>query len=376
MDVAGPRSLRQLLDAVLAIGLDLDLPAMLRRIVEGAVELVDATYGALGVLDESGTKLAQFITVGLDDEEHHKIGHLPEGHGILGLLIVDAKPLRLPDLTEHPDSFGFPPNHPPMRSFLGVPIRVRDQVFGNLYLTDKSSAEAFTDVDEELVIGLAAAAGIAIENARLHSKVQEMALLEDRERIGRDLHDTVIQRLFATGMSLQGTARLVRTEPDEALMRIEGAVDELDLTVKHIRTAIFGLERTRPTAHGLRNRVLDIAREASGSTGFEPRVLLEGPLDSAVEDARAAELLATLREALSNVARHAEASRADVTVTAEDGRLQLLVADDGVGPPAEDAPRGNGLANMARRAERLGGSCTLTVSSTGGTLVTWDVPLA
>ena len=376
VDVAGPRSLRQLLDAVLTVGLDLDLPAMLRRIIESAVELVDATYGALGVLDETGTKLAQFITVGIDEKDHHKIGHLPEGHGILGLLIVDAKPLRLPDLTEHPDSFGFPPNHPPMRSFLGVPIRVRDEVFGNLYLTDKASGEVFTDVDEELVIGLAAAAGVAIENARLHSKVQEMALLEDRERIGRDLHDTVIQRLFATGMSLQGTARLVRSEPEEALARIESAVDELDLTVKHIRTAIFGLERTRPTSEGLRSRVLAIAREAGGSTGFEPRVLLEGPLDTAVEDSRAAELLATLREALSNVARHAQATHAEVTVLADQGQLRLLVADDGVGPPSPDAPRGNGLANMAARAERLGGSCRLTESETGGTLVTWEVPLS
>jgi signal transduction histidine kinase len=253
---------------------------------------------------------------------------------------------------------------------------VRDEVFGNLYLTDKSSGEVFTDVDVELVIGLAAAAGIAIENARLHSKVQEMALVEDRERIGRDLHDTVIQRLFATGMSLQGTARLVRGDPDQALTRIEGAIDELDLTVKHIRTAIFGLERTRPTSEGLRSRVLAIAREAAGPTGFEPRVLLEGPLDTAVEDARAAELLATLREALSNVARHAHASRVDVTVTAEDGQLRLLVADDGIGPPADDAPRGHGLANMAQRASRLGGSCRLSISDTGGTLVTWEAPLA
>ena len=181
-----------------------------------------------------------------------------------------------------------------------------------------------------------------------------MALLEDRERIGRDLHDTVIQRLFATGMSLQGTARLVRNDPDEALARIEGAVDELDLTVKHIRTAIFGLERTRPTAEGLRSRVLAIAREAAGSTGFEPRVLLEGPLDTAVEDSRAAELLATLREALSNVARHAQASRHVEVTCWRTATSALLVADDGVGPPADDAPRGNGLANMAdaRRTAR------------------------
>ena len=141
------------------------------------------------------------------------IGDLPEGHGILGLLILDAQPLRLPDLREHPDSSGFPPHHPPMRSFLGVPVRVRDEVFGNLYLTDKTTAEVFTDVDEELVVGLAAAAGVAIENARLHARVQEFALVEDRERIARDLHDTVIQRLFATGLSLQGTARLVRARP-------------------------------------------------------------------------------------------------------------------------------------------------------------------
>ena len=207
--MAGPRRLRELLDAVLALSSDLDAPTMLRRIVEAAVELVDARYGALGVLDDSGTYLAQFVTVGIDDDAHHLIGKLPEGHGILGSLIVDAKPLRLPDLREHPDSFGFPPHHPPMRSFLGVPVRVRDQVFGNLYLTDKTTAEAFTDVDEELVVGLAAAAGIAVENARLHARVQEFALVADRERIARDLHDTVVQRLFATGLSLQahGSAR-------------------------------------------------------------------------------------------------------------------------------------------------------------------------
>src|SRR5262245_9387383 len=121
--------MRQLLDAVLAIGTDLDLPAMLRRIVESAVELVDARYGALGVLDETGTRLPRFITAGVDDDTRAAIGNLPEGHGILGLRIVDAKPLRLPDLTQHPDSFGFPPNHPPMHTFLGVPIRVREQVF-------------------------------------------------------------------------------------------------------------------------------------------------------------------------------------------------------------------------------------------------------
>jgi signal transduction histidine kinase len=371
-DVAGPRSLRQLLDAVMTIGLDLDLPSMLERIIRSAVELADATYGALGVLDDTGTRLAQFITVGIDEAGRRAIGNLPEGHGILGLLIVDAKPLRLPDLTEHPDSFGFPPGHPPMRSFLGVPIRLRDEVFGNLYLTDKRSGEVFTDVDEELVIGLAAAASVAVENARLHTRVQELALVEDRERIARDLHDTVIQRLFATGLSLQGSVRLVHTDPSAASERIEGAVDDLDLTVKHIRTAIFGLEQTRVDVDGLRDRILALVGEAAGPLGFEPRVLLDGPLDTGVSTRVGAELLATLREALSNVARHAQATSVEVAVIL-DVDLCLRVVDDGVGPPADDAPRGKGLANMAARAAALGGRMELRPCDPRGTELEWRV---
>jgi signal transduction histidine kinase len=373
-EFAGPRSLRRLLDAVMTVGSDLDLPAMLRRIVEAAVDLVDARYGALGVLDESRSRLAQFITVGLDDETYKAIGHLPEGHGILGLLIVEAKPIRLPDLTEHPDSAGFPSNHPPMKSFLGVPIRVRDEVFGNLYLTDKSSAEVFTDVDVELVVGLAAAAGVAIENARLHARVQELALVEDRERIARDLHDTVIQRLFATGLALQGTVRLVRSDPAIAGQRIEMAVDDLDLTVKYIRTAIFGLEASRVAPTGARRQVLDVVDDATGPLGFEPRVMIDGPLDTAVDDNLIKDLLAVLREALSNVARHAQASRATVDVIVTDDNVTLKVTDNGIGPPddaAVEADGGLGLGNMATRAQRHHGTFDLTTANGGGTTLEW-----
>jgi signal transduction histidine kinase len=375
-EFAGPRSLRRLLDAVLTVGSDLDLPAMLERIVQAAVDLVDARYGALGVLDDTGERLAQFITVGIDDEARAAIGHLPEGHGILGLLIVDAKPLRLPDLREHPDSYGFPPHHPPMRSFLGVPIRVRDEVFGNLYLTDKTSAEVFTDVDEELVVGLAAAAGVAIENARLHARVQDLALLEDRERIARDLHDSVIQRLFAIGLSLQGAAGLIRTDPAVAAGRVEGAVDDLDLTVKQIRSAIFGLEPlTRGAESGVRSQVLELVRDSGAALGFEPTVLFDGPVDTSTPDGLAVDLLATLREALSNVARHARAGRVDVTVAVDAAGLLLRVADDGVGPPAPDQPRGHGLDNMAARADRRGGSFDIGPATSNGTVVEWRVPV-
>jgi len=371
---AGPRSLRQLLDAVMTVGSDLDLESVLSHIVESAVSLVDARYGALGVLDESHTSLAQFLTVGLDDDTYSAIGSLPKGHGILGLLIRDPKPIRLPDLHEHPDSYGFPPNHPPMKCFLGVPIRVRDQVFGNLYLTDKTTAEVFSDVDEELVVALAAAAGVAIENARLHARVRELALVEDRERIARDLHDTVIQRLFATGLHLQGAARL--SQRPEAIDRINQAVDDLDLTVKHIRTAIFGLEASRHTPGSLRQRVLSLTSEAAGALGFDPHVVFDGPVDS-LGDELATELLAVLREALTNVGRHAAATRVAVEV-AVDSDVVVRVVDDGRGLPDERRSSGRGIPNMETRAWRLGGTVLVASApdSRSGTAVEWRVPVA
>jgi signal transduction histidine kinase len=376
-EFAGPRSLRQLLDAVLSVGSDLDLPAILDRITRAAVDLVDARYGALGVLDESRTRLAQFITIGIDDETKAAIGHLPEGHGILGLLIVDARPIRLPDLHEHPDSYGFPRHHPPMRSFLGVPIRVRGEVFGNLYLTDKTSAEVFTDVDEELVVGLAAAAGVAIDNARLHARVQELALVDDRARIARDLHDTVIQRLFATGLSLQGAAALIRTDPTRASTRVESAVDDLDSTVKQIRSAIFALEPAvgGPATSGIRSRVLELVNELTPTLGAEPTVLFDGPVDTATPDHLVGDVLATLREALSNVARHAKADHVEVRVRSNDGHLLLDVSDDGIGPPGPEEPRGRGLDNMAARARRLGGSLDLGAGEPRGTVLRWRIPV-
>jgi signal transduction histidine kinase len=370
--IAGPQSLRQLLTAVTSVGSDLDLPTILQRVVESAATLVDARYGALGVLDEDRTRLSAFLTTGIDDDGKRRIGNLPSGHGILGLLIVDPQPLRLPDLNQHPDSFGFPPNHPPMTSFLGVPVRVRGEVFGNLYLTDKRSAEVFSDVDEELVVALAAAAGIAIENARLHARMRDIAVFEDRERIARDLHDTVIQRLFATGLSLQGAARLA--ERPEVRARIEAAVDDLDVTVRHIRTAIFGLESSGARGEALRSRVLSVIADAVGPLGFEPRVLFDGPVDAVVPDDLGTELLATLREALTNVARHARAQRVDIEVTAAED-VVLLVRDDGVGIPEAPGGGGHGLANMGARARRAGGTFEAVAGEGGGTTLRWQVPL-
>jgi signal transduction histidine kinase len=360
-----------LLEAILSIASDLDLETVLRRIVVAACELTDARYGALGVLDPSGEALSEFVTHGLSEEEEARIGPRPKGHGVLGLLITDPRPLRLANLGNHERSFGFPTNHPPMESFLGVPIRVRGMVFGNLYLTEKRSAPQFSERDERLLSSLAAAAGVAVDNARLHQRLGELALYADRERIARDLHDTVIQRLFAVGLSLQGVARIV--DPPSAGERIEAAVDELDLTISEIRSTIFSLQaRSGSSARVMITSAVTEAREA---LGFLPRLQFNGPLDTSVSAGTAEEAASVVREALSNVARHARATRAEVVVAANPDILQVTVRDDGIGIRRSGSPGGHGLRNIATRAERLGGAFDIRSEPGEGTTLTWRVPL-
>jgi signal transduction histidine kinase len=373
-EITDAERLRELVDAVLLIGSDLDLPTVLRRIVDAARSLVDATYAALGVLDEQKHGLEDFITVGLSPEGVRAIGHLPEGLGVLGLLIVDPKPVRIADITTHEQSAGFPPGHPPMKSFLGVPVLVRGEVFGNLYLTDKRGADEFSPEDESLVVALAIAAGVAIENARLHARVRDLALLEDRERIARDLHDTVIQRLFATGLNLQACYRLAQLPAVQS--RLRQAVDDLDETIRQIRTTIFALETTTAEDAGLRANILELAREMASVLGFDPRIRFDGPVDTAVDPHVAEHLLSALREALANVARHAHASSVEIDVVVVAGDVVLRVTDNGVGvPPAVDRRAGgHGLRNLAGRAAEMAGTFSLERRAEGGTELTWIVP--
>ena len=257
-NVEDPAKLLRLIDAVLMIEAAVELPVLLRHLIEEACSLVDARYGALGVLNEARTGLDPFITVGLGEAEEEAIGARPTGRGVLGVLITEPAPLRLKDLGTHPDSYGFPAHHPPMKSFIGVPVRARSVVYGNLYLTDKMGADEFSEQDQALAEALAVAAGIAIENTRLHERVRVLSVLDDRDRIARDLHDRVIQRVFAVGMALQGAARL--PERDQIVERVNKAVDDLDTTVTEIRTAIFELGTTALPG-GLRHSVLELTAE-------------------------------------------------------------------------------------------------------------------
>jgi signal transduction histidine kinase len=350
---------------------DVELQDLLRHIVEEATSLVDARYGALGVLNQSRTGLEQFVTVGVSRDEVNAIGPPPIGRGVLGLLITDPRPLRLARIGDHPESYGFPPHHPSMTSFLGVPIRVRDDVYGNLYLTDKRDAGAFSDEDEALAEALAQAAGIAIQNSRLHDQVRVISVLDDRDRIARDLHDRVIQRIFAVGMTLQGVVRM--PDPTQARSRIDRAVDELDATIAEIRSTIFELGETSLPG-GLRQSIVRLSEEMAPTLGARPELSFSGPIDNTVPKQTADQILAVLREALANAGKHANASSYQVILRVGDD-IVLEVVDNGTGFDPEAVSGGLGLLNLRNRAEKLNGTFQVMSGASEGTRVIWAVPL-
>jgi two-component system, NarL family, sensor histidine kinase DevS len=366
-----PSTLRRLLDAVLLIEADVELPVLLRHVAEEACAMTAARYGALGVLDENRTHLAEFVTVGLEADQEEEIGARPTGRGVLGLLVANPEPLRLSQLSAHEESFGFPLGHPPMTSFLGVPIKVRDEVFGNLYLTDKVGWSEFTRVDEALVTSLAVAAGIAIENARLHRLVREHAVSDDRERVARDLHDTVIQTLYGAGLSLQGIAGAAQAS--DVSDQVNTVAATIDQAILQLRSTIYELGLTGGEL-GIRARIISLLREMTVVAGFEVHSSFCGPVDSAISEAIAEQLLATVREAVTNVGRHAQATQANLRLSVASDVCQLQVTDNGRGLGARHSSgTGLGLNNMQRRAEKLLGSFEVKRQN-GGTVLTWCVP--
>ena len=362
-----PSKLRRIIDAMLLIGTDLDLPQLLRHIVEEARAITGARYGAIGVLNSEATALAEFITVGLEAEEEAEIGKRPKGLGVLGLLISDPQTLRISDVNVHPDRSGFPPNHPPMTCFLGVPVRVKDEVYGNLYLTEKIGWTEFTSDDAILVDALALAAGMAVQNARLVQEMKTNAVLHERDRVALDLHDRAIQRIFGAGLTLQSLAGGVQ---DEGLSdRLVSVIAELDDTIGEIRSSIFNLTVVDRSS-GIRSQVTGLLREMGELLGFDVRVIFEGPVDTAISDDVADHVLAIIREALTNVARHAQATEASLLLGVDGSRCRLQISDNGRGMGGTDTlGGGRGIGNMHRRAEELHGHLEVSANRDGGTLL-------
>jgi signal transduction histidine kinase len=374
LDAIDPR-LGRLLDAVLAVAEDLDLDAVLERVVVAACGLVDARYGALGVIDDDDpARLSSFVHHGMDPGTVARMGALPTGRGLLGQLLRDPRPLRLDDLTEHPAASGLPVGHPPMGAFIGAPIRVRGDVFGNLYLTEKRGGGPFSVEDEAAVVALAAVAGSAIANVKLSVRSRELSVVRERDRIGRDLHDTVIQNLYATGLGLQAAQRS-GVDAADVQVRIGRAIESIDATVKEIRSTIFALHDVPSQDRRPRTRLLAVVEEMASLLGFPPRVRLEGPIDTVVDRDLADHLVPVLRESLTNVAKHARASTVVVRVEVIGGMLELEVVDDGVGLPDAMRVNGMGVANVRERAELLGGEALFASVVGGGARVLWRVPL-
>lgn len=362
---------KKLIEAGLVLSSELSLDAVLQRIIELAAEITEARYGALGVLGPD-ERLADFITVGITPEERAAIGDPPVGHGLLGVLISEAKPLRVAPLSSHPKSIGFPPNHPQMTSLLGAPVISRGKVFGNIYLTDKHGGEPFTAEDEEALVVLATQAGVAIENARLYQEVHRLAVLEDRERIAKDLHDGVIQALFAVGMGLQGTA-LMSGDPELAA-RIDGAVTELDRVIRDLRNYIFGLRPGILADRQFDQALRQMAEEFQERSGVVAVVKVDETVASELT-AHAADLLQIVSEGLANVERHAEALTCRLSLRRASETAVLEVDDDGVGFDEATARRGDGLSNLEQRAVAVGGTASISSTPGEGTTVTVVIPL-
>jgi signal transduction histidine kinase len=368
--------------ATRAIAGELDLDRVLQLIVDSVRELVSARYAALGIVDAGG-RIELFITSGISAEERERIGAVPSGHGLLGLIIREARSYRIPDISAHPDAYGFPPDHPSMRSFLGVPIRLAGAPIGNFYLTDKVGADEFSEEDLRLVEMFALHAGIAIQNARLHARVQRLALVDERLRIGRDLHDGIIQGIYAVALSLEDVAVLMADDPAEAEERIDRAIDRLNTTIGEIRQFIVALgSETVDVPVGA--RLAAIADEIALLSTSSLKVDLDldlAAVDRAEEELSreaAGQLIQIVREAVSNTLRHSAAKRIRISLALDGDVVVATVEDDGRGfEPG--APRGAGhlgLINLHDRAMAAGGSLEIRSAIGAGTRIIARLPLS
>lgn len=356
---------------------ELSIEAVLQKVVDLARGVAGARYGALAVRDDEGN-IEQFITSGITEEERRRIGSPPSGRGILGIPLETGKPLRLRDLTQHPKAMGFPPYHPVMHSFLGVPIVYKGRTLGQLYLAEKEGAPEFTQADEEVMTLFANQAAVAIENARLYERVKTLAVLEDRERIARDLHDSTIQSIYAVGLSLENTVEILEESPQEARERLNYAVDKLNDIIRDIRNFIFNLRPQVYRGKSLARGLEELVAELQLNTLMDVELRVQEGLDRLLTPEQIATLLQIAREGLTNIIKHARARSVTMHAQVADGFLDLRIEDDGVGfdPTAPRSAERQGLRNMHARAASLGGDLRVDSQPGHGTRLTLRVPVA
>lgn len=366
------RRLEALDAATVAISQELGLERVLQIIVDSVRPLVGARYAALGIPDDHGS-MDRFITSGVSEQERAAIGAPPRGRGLLGISLSQSEPIRVGDIGADPRSAGFPPNHPPMTTLLSVPVKVEGRAIGNLYLSDRLDGEPFSEDDQKLVESFARHAGLGIHNARMHEELRQLAVLQERERIAQDLHDGSIQSLYAVSLALEDTQELMDSEPAQAVERIDHAIDQIHGTIEEIRDFIMGLDPDARTAIDLLSGLAALTDEFERSTLIE--VELASDPDVPLDPDETLQLIQLTREAMSNVARHAEASKVVVNVEDRRERLSLSIIDDGRGFDTSEGqrPGHHGLTNMHARAESLGGSLAIT-SDNDGTRVVFEMP--
>jgi signal transduction histidine kinase len=367
-----------LVEAGLVLASELDIDALLQRIADLTREVLGARYGAVGVVGDDGL-LLRFVYSGIDQETADRIGDLPHGRGLLGVLLEGGRPMRMREISEHPDSYGFPPNHPPMHSFLGVPIIIRDRVYGRLYLTEKEGGSDFTKDDERIAMTLAAQAGVAIQNANLLEEVKargdELAVLEERDRIAKELHDGVIQSIYSVGLSLQGAMSMVDRDPDGTKSRVDEAIDTLDNVVRDVRSYIFALQPKSVGERGLKKALEELVRDLEVNSLVEATIQLSDDALEMIPEAARGDFIQIAREVLSNIARHAQASEVAVVCALRGGETVVMTfEDDGVGFDPATVKRGHGLSNIEDRAGNIGGRLTITARRPKGSVHTLSLP--
>ena len=353
---------------------ELDTAAVLQRVVDQARDIASAKYAALGVFDQTGT-VEQFITSGITPEERALIGPLPHGLGLLGLLQREPHALRLRDIKEHPASVGFPPNHPPMRSFLGTPILWRGKALGNLYLTEKQGVAEFTSEDEQAVATLAAQAAIAIENARLYGQAERVSVLEERHRIGMDLHDGAIQSLYGLGLLLEDAAARIEREPVPAREVVLRAVDRLNVAIADLRSYVLGLRPVRGSDRPLTESLATLAEQTRSNALLDVDVAVSEVAAAALDGVGREAAFYIAADALGNIARHARAQRASLRLSLEDSNVTLEIVDNGVGFDYARTTEGHGLRNMRERAFAVGGQLHVDSAPGQGSRLRFQVPV-